>query len=595
MTELTMHRLLRRQLKKAGIDEATREQMKPFLEMVNEAYRGNDNDIKHLENIIEKSSQELFKANQLLKEDVQQKTLELDAANKRYETVASNIKEILFQLDQDGKFSYLNSAWTLLTGLEPEESLGKSFATIKSYINEEHEILIDSIAEGLKSEVSEVLKFKSYTGSEGWIEVSAKKVYNDQKEYTGIIGTLTNITKIKETELALKAARDQAEKASKAKDEFLSTMSHEIRTPLNAIVGISNLLLMNDILPDQMENLEGLKFSSEHLLSLINDILDFSKIESGKIEFDASEFSIHDFLLGMRKNYSYSAEEKGLLFKVKKDEELPEVLIGDITRLSQVVSNLIGNAIKFTSEGGVILDVEVMKKSKDKATIKFEIKDTGIGIPENKIDKIFEKFAQAESNTTREYGGTGLGLPICQKLLDLQGSKLNVSSVQGQGSKFWFELEFGISERFNLSTTKYIDLKPSFGAINGMVVLVAEDNKMNIRVARQFLDKWGVDFDIVLNGQEAVDQVTKRDYDLVLMDLQMPVMNGYDATRNIRAMDGPVGDIPILALTASTTITVRKEAQSVGMNDYIMKPFNPKDLYQSLKYYYDKKTTLSSE
>lgn len=594
MTEATKHRLLRRQLKKHKISPEIVETIMPFLDSINDAYKSNDTDISHLENIIEKSSQELFKANQLLKKDIESKSEELDLANRRYEQVASNIKEILFQLDKNGNFVYLNKAWEDLTGETNESTYGKSFLHLKDKVSNQSERAIDKVMHQSLNEVNDTIEYLNSNGSREWLDLTARKIFDSAGNIEGTIGTMVNITQIKKTELELTKSKEYAEKASMAKDEFLSTMSHEIRTPLNAIVGISNLLLMNEALPAQMENLEALKFSSEHLLNLINDILDFSKIESGKIEFDDSEFSIHDLLLGLRKNYSYPAKEKGIFFKVKKDEELPEVLIGDITRLSQIISNLISNAIKFTSKGGVTLDVEVRNQSKTNTTLRFEVKDTGIGIMQSKLNKIFEKFSQASSDTTKLYGGTGLGLPICKKLLELQGSQLEVKSVFGEGSTFWFELDFGISERFTAPTSKHIDLKPSFGAITGMKVLVAEDNQLNIMVIKQFLNKWGLDFDIALDGQQALDAIEAKEYDLILMDLQMPVMNGYQATKMIRAKGGRYINMPILALTASTTISVRQEAQNAGMDDYIMKPFNPKDLYQVLKYYRDKIMTEAS-
>jgi PAS domain S-box-containing protein len=588
MTNLSQHRLLRRQLKKHKISDDVLEVIQPLLDSINDAYHSNETDIGHLENIIEKSSQELYKANQLLKKDIKTKSDELDIALKRYDIVASNIKEILFLLDPKGNFLYLNKAWEDLTGEKNEQTYGKSFLTLKDKLTNQSERAVDKILMNSLSEVNDTIEYLNRDGSREWFELTGRKIYDDKGVLEGTIGTMVNITQIKKTEFDLTKSKEDAEKANKAKDEFLSTMSHEIRTPLNAIVGISNLLLMNETLPDQIENLDALKFSSEHLLNLINDILDFSKIESGKIEFDDSEFSIHDLLLGIRKNYSYPADEKGISFKVKKDEELPEVLIGDMTRLSQIISNLVSNAIKFTSQGNVILDVEVIKSSKTSVRLKFEIKDSGIGIMQSKIDKIFEKFSQASSDTTKLYGGTGLGLPICKKLLELQGSQLYVSSVFGEGSTFWFELDFGVSERFTAPTSKLIDLKPSFGAIIGLKVLVAEDNQLNIMVVKQFLSKWGLDFKIVLDGKQAIEAVEAEDFDLILMDLQMPVMNGYQATLAIRAKGGKYQTMPILALTASTTISVRKEAEDAGMDDYIMKPFNPKDLYQVLKYYKEK-------
>lgn len=586
MREQNYHRLLKRQLKKIELNPELLEQLSPLFESINDAYESNDSDVRHLENIIEESSQELFKANQLLSKDLDSKNAELTEMNKRYDLVVNNIKEILFVLDESGNITYINDAWENLTHTTTEEALGKKITAFKESFNENSARVFDKLVFHGLNEVNGLLERGSSLDDKMWFELKATRIKDEHGNIKGTIGIVSDITDIKNTETELIRAMQTAERANAAKDEFLSTMSHEIRTPLNSIVGVSNLLLMDNTDPTELENLQALKFSSDHLLNLINDILDFSKIEAGKIDFENTTFSLRNMLLGIKSTYNYLSEEKGITFKIKRDEDLPESIKGDITRLSQIIGNLVSNAIKFTKDGGVTLDLEVVKQNDTHIGIKFEIQDTGIGIMPSKLDKIFEKFSQANASTTKNYGGTGLGLPICKKLLELQGSELLVKSNYGSGSNFYFTINFEKAKDSNTLLQENIVSNPVFEKIEGFRVLVAEDNRLNIMVIQQFLKKWGTDFEIVKNGQEAVDAIVAKDFDLILMDLQMPIMDGYQATKEIRKLNGIKGQIPILALTASTTIRVKQEAEKVGMNDHIMKPFNPKDLYKTLVYYY---------
>ncbi|WKN32556.1 PAS domain S-box protein [Porifericola rhodea] len=387
-------------------------------------------------------------------------------------------------------------------------------------------------------------------------------------------------------ELEIIQAKKQAEQASLAKAQFLSTMSHEIRTPLNAVIGISHLLLQDDPKPEQVENLQALRFSGENLLALINDILDFSKIEAGKIEFEKADFSIKQLLTGIQKSLSVKAEEKGISLEVSQAVDVPGTLVGDPTRLSQIMNNLVSNAIKFTPEGSVKAQVKLLSQTDKEVELYFEVLDTGIGIPEDKQSHIFDSFSQASSDTTRNYGGTGLGLAITKKLLELQGSAIELESKPGEGSRFHFKLSFLKSEQNLEDKSVFIKGAEGYKSLKGFKVLLVEDNNMNVIVARQFLNKWQLDFEHAGNGQEAVDMVTSADvYDLVLMDLQMPVMDGYNATLAIREK---YPDLPIIALTASAMLEIQEKVYKVGMNDFVTKPFNPKELYQKIVRHLDK-------
>ena len=383
----------------------------------------------------------------------------------------------------------------------------------------------------------------------------------------------------------IKSEKEKAEAATLAKTEFLSMMSHEIRTPLNAIIGMTYMLLQENPRTDQLENLNVLDFSGKNLLAIVNDVLDYNKIEAGKVLLEKMDFDLKGLLKSIKNSQELRANEKGIALKLYYDEDLPAYFQGDAGRLSQVINNLVSNAVKFTEKGSVKIMVELQKIDKASATIHFEIIDTGIGIEQENIEKIFDQFTQAESNTTRRFGGTGLGLSISKKILSLMNSDIQVSSSPGQGSCFSFSLEL------TRSMVKAGDVQvPIIGSAGpeslidlNIKCLVVEDNKANQLVVGKYLKSWGISFEIAENGLEAIDKVQETVFDIILMDIQMPEMNGYDATEKIRALPQPhFQTVPILALTASTMIDVRGKAISIGMNDFVFKPIIPNDLYQKI-------------
>ena len=375
----------------------------------------------------------------------------------------------------------------------------------------------------------------------------------------------------------LKDAKEIAEQASKAKTEFLSTMSHEIRTPLNAVIGLSNFLIEENPREDQKESLDNLKFSSENLLSLINDILDYNKIDAGKIDFEEKPFNIRRLLDGTIAAYTHIAEEKGIELSHSVDQHVPNVVIGDITRLSQILTNLIGNAIKFTKKGYVEVSLSFVARANEKVAVKFSVQDTGVGIAKDKQNLIFESFTQASSATTREFGGSGLGLAITDKLLGLMGSKLFLKSTVDVGSRFYFTQFFEVAE--NDQEKPVAHAKQKNISLEGRKVLIVEDTVVNILVAKKFLEKWGLIVDSAENGAIAVQKVRNNSYDLILMDLQMPVMDGYQATIAIRQLGI---EIPIIALTAAAVTEVIEKINDVGMSAYVTKPFNPVVLHDKM-------------
>lgn len=373
---------------------------------------------------------------------------------------------------------------------------------------------------------------------------------------------------------------ERAEQLSDLKSQFLSNMSHELRTPMNAILGITNVLIKDNPNEIQLKNLQLLKFSSCHLLHIINDILDYSRIEAGKLEIENARFNLHELIKNLSDSLIPLADEKGLKLLLDFDEHCSIDLSGDYNRLTQVLNNLVNNAIKFTNKGWVRLQVIQLESESQKAVVKFIVTDTGIGIEPEKHSLIFERFSQASSETTRKYGGTGLGLAICNKIIHLQNSKIELKSELEKGSEFSFILEFEKALPNDLEPLKE---EAASLSMYGKKILLVEDNPINQFVAKSFLQDWGVNLIIVNNGKEAVDYVNKNQVDLILMDLQMPEMDGYEASRQIRQINnGVFSSLPIIALTASSKYEVGEQYRNAGMNDFINKPFKPEELFMKM-------------
>lgn len=376
----------------------------------------------------------------------------------------------------------------------------------------------------------------------------------------------------------LKQAKEEAEQGLKAKNEFLSTMSHEIRTPLNSILGMTHLILRDNPRSEQKEQLNVLLFSANNLLAIVNDILDYNKIEAGKVNFEMIETDISNVAKNIISGLKNAAEEKGIELKLQIDPALQHKIMGDPTRIGQVITNLVSNAIKFTRKGYVLLDIRVEKQDPGNITLKISVEDTGIGIAQEKQKLIFEQFTQADASTSRNFGGTGLGLAICKKLLELQGTTLHLISEQGKGSLFYFSQRFPKFIAGEKKADQHKDHAPTEESkpLKGISILLVEDNEVNILVAKTFLERWGASIDVAMNGQEALNLLDESRHKMVLMDMHMPVMDGYEATTRMRA-NGVT--IPIVALTASLPREVSEKIYRIGVNEIIVKPFVPEELF----------------
>ncbi len=385
--------------------------------------------------------------------------------------------------------------------------------------------------------------------------------------------------KLEERNEQLIAATALAEQSKLAKDQFLASMSHEIRTPLNAIIGFQTLLKDTPLNKDQQEYVESIDFAGKNLLVIINDILDLSKIEAGKFTFNAEDLNIEQALTSAIELVKFKADEKNISINFNHDKTIPKNLVGDAARFNQIVLNLLGNAVKFTDKGFVNLTSKLIETNKEYALCEFEIKDTGIGIANNKLDEVFESFSQASSETTRRFGGTGLGLTIVKNLLKLQGGNVSVKSEEGKGSTFTFYLKFEIDNGRIIKSNKL-----EFATFNNIVfdknknlnILLVEDTLLNQRLVKKIVEKWGYQLSIANNGVEALELHKTNTFDIILMDIQMPEMDGYTTTQHIRAFENVVkSTIPIIALTAHASQEEAEKCVSLGMNTYISKPFNP--------------------
>lgn len=392
--------------------------------------------------------------------------------------------------------------------------------------------------------------------------------------------------KERELNAQLQLALREAQEATRLRSDFLSSMSHELRTPLHAVIGMINVLSIENPRKDQEENLAILRFSAENLLALINDTLDFSKMNEDKVVLNKADFNLSTLLQNIHSSFKSKAEQKGLDLRLKMDVGGRQVYInGDQTRLTQILNNLVSNAVKFTDMGGrVEINITTTSQIGQKITLLFAVKDSGIGIPVNKQEIIFEPFLQANNNITKRYGGTGLGLAIVKRLINLHESELKLVSEENIGSVFSFELSYELAKPELVEEKSPVISTTTVRKISNLNILIAEDNIINIMLLKKILDQWDCNYSLSKNGQEALDMVKTGTFDVVLMDIHMPVMDGFEASRHIRELPDPdISKIKIIALTASSDVDIQESFNFTYLDDYLLKPFSPLLLKEKLE------------
>jgi len=507
----------------------------------------------------------------------------LNVVSERLLVQNKSVNDQKFALDQhaivsitdlNGVITYANDRFCQISGYTHDELMGQNHRIVKSDYHRP-EVFVDlwhTITSG-KVWHGEV-KNRKKDGNHYWVDATIVPLLGADGHPEQYIGIRTDITAIKDLEHSLQEATAKAEAANRAKSDFLANMSHEIRTPMNGVIGMTDLVLDTPLDDEQRSYLKTVKSSANSLMVILNDILDFSKIEAGKLNIESIEFSLASTLTETLKPISARAEKKGLALVCQLAPDLPDMVCGDPGRIRQILINLCDNAIKFTARGSVTIEVQSLSFGDQEWDVHFQVRDTGIGVPAEKQQGIFEAFSQADSSTTRQFGGTGLGLTICARLVALMGGRIWVESEPGQGSTFHFTVRLGrvaIKPAPVKNTTT--QLAPE-SAQHPLRILLVEDNRVNQMLATLLLEKWGHTVVLAENGQVAVDLFPSATWDIVLMDMQMPVMGGLQASTLIRALEGAEQRTPIIAITANAMEADRQACQQAGMDEFLTKPLS---------------------
>ncbi len=502
----------------------------------------------------------------------------------------------LVTINTEGKITDMNQATVDITGITREKLTGTDFFDYFTEPQKAREVYQEVFAKG--SVADSPLTLRHIEGKLTDVLFNGSVYKNDRGNVLGVVIVARDVTDQKriarelteakvfaelttgiaeEAKSKAETATRIAEDAVKAKQQFLSNMSHEIRTPMNAIIGFTKVVLKTDLSVKQKEYLQAIKMSGDALIVLINDILDLAKVDAGKMVFEQTPFKMSLSISAMLHLFETKIQEKNLDLIKQYDHNIPEVLVGDPVRLHQIILNLVSNAVKFTTHGKITVSTQLMNEDEDKVMVRFSVTDTGIGISDIKIQNIFENFQQATSGTSRLYGGTGLGLAIVKQLVEAQQGSISVTSKLNEGSTFSFVLKFLKTKALPESEIEIIELDKE---IQNIKVLVVEDIALNQLLMKTLLDDFGFERDIAANGKIAIEKMQSKVYDVILMDLQMPEMNGFEATIYIRSVMN--SNIPIIALTADVTTVDLAKCKAVGMNDYIAKPVDERLLYKKI-------------
>ncbi|HVA94505.1 MAG TPA: response regulator [Candidatus Dormibacteraeota bacterium] len=504
----------------------------------------------------------------------------LQATEERYRLLFERSLAGVLRTDLDGRILDCNEACAQIFGFQSREEMMGTFMSERYEDPEERKIFLANLI-AKRSITNYEHCLRRVDGSPVWLLASTSILEGKHGEPAVTEGTLIDITERKRAEENLNNAKEAAEAASRAKSEFLANMSHEIRTPLNGVIGMTGLALETDLTPEQREYLDTVKLSAESLFTVVNDILDFSKIEAGKIDLESADFNLRDSLETTLKTLAFRADEKGLELLCEIDPSVPEVVRGDSNRLRQVVTNLTGNAIKFTHRGEVALSVHAVAEQGDDRILQFTVFDSGIGIPLEKQKSIFQPFAQADSSTTRKYGGTGLGLTISERMVGLMGGKMWVESEPGRGTRFHFTAQFKSPGKLVEEETGTVA-----GTLKDIKVLIVDDNRTNRRILEAMLKRWDMKSTSVVGGEEALVQLSLAQeegepFGLVLTDMHMPNMDGFDLVEQIRQKPA-LSTATIMMLTSAGRRGDGARCQNLGVAAYLLKPIRQSELRQSI-------------
>ncbi|MEN8224317.1 MAG: response regulator [Bacteroidota bacterium] len=529
--------------------------------------------------------------NSLLKkttEDLKNAVEGLKTRAEELSILLSTIPALVYFKDTDLNYILVNKAFERFVNLPFYGIQGKKTEeVIPEYTASDYaEMEMEVIQSGLPLYNIEEVFIKNK--KEVWLTSNLAPYRDNEGEIIGLVGISWDITYRKNYETELRDAKEQAEEGTRAKSEFLANMSHEIRTPMNGIIGMAEILKEADLGKQENENLDILISSTRSLLSLVNDILDISKIEAGKVELELEDFDIRQILKDIENIMYIKAEEKSLDYKTFINSNVPEFLMGDPYRLKQIILNLVNNAVKFTEKGHVHIYIDNTKEDAKGVTLEIKVVDSGIGISDDGKKNLFQLFSQVDTSTTKIHGGTGLGLSIAKRLVTLMDGEIGMESVINRGSTFWFTANLARSDKEEAIADAFDkQIEPADEVFKELNILLAEDNEINQKIIQYSLTNAGYVVDIAQNGQEAIDKYHAGEYDLVLMDVQMPVLDGFEATAHIRDMETTALNnttrIPIIALTANAMKGDREKCLAAGMDEYLSKPFTPNDLISIIK------------